>query len=171
MPPTAATATTSNVAKRPALLPDLPPTWLNSCIAGSFRGFRVITLSRKDRPSAPSDRQSTGTRSRWEGAPTVPPNVTRIAASYSVSTAALDPHPTKQIRCKTCPHAAMLQRRATSYPCCPKPRTRLQCYDRWQKRLQAESDSEVFRGPRSEGRMGEPIDMEQSGCLYHGPTC
>ncbi len=83
----------------------------------------------------------------------------------------VESHPIKQINGKTCRHAAMLERRATSYPCCPKPRTRLQCYDRWQKRLQAESDSEVFRGPTSEGRMGEPIDMEQSGCLYRGPTC
>ena len=36
--------------------------------------------------------------------------------------------------------------------------------------LQAEGNSEVFQVPEARAGMGEPIDMQQSGCLDHGPT-
>ena len=47
MPPAANSAMTSKVAKELVRLGVLPAICCISCIAGSFRGFRVATLSRK----------------------------------------------------------------------------------------------------------------------------
>src|SRR6478609_786398 len=93
-----------------------------------------------------------------------------IAAPYSVARGGVGPAPSVVVR-QNMPRVAMSQRGAAYRPCCPQPRTRLECYDRLQKSSRPRGGSEVFRGPSLRAGMGEPIDMQQSGCLYRAPTC